>query len=195
MLIPLRYKVVLSDGCVVRSNVEVSSPMIRLIPFDEFVDVCEKRWTDHPAGCCIPRLKLLDGSGWISLRLNRLPPEDYAIVELVGPSPAKLVAMTQSIKSENNGVDADSSDRENVTLAMSVSNIVEERRDTLAERHDKERFLCVICMDNPRTAILVHEETGHIACCLKCARLLKARGDLCPVCRLPISSVVQYFWA
>lgn len=28
-----------------------------------------------------------------------------------------------------------------------------------------------------RTATIVHGETGHIACCLTCARILKARGD------------------
>ncbi|CAM9182104.1 unnamed protein product, partial [Sphacelaria rigidula] len=47
----------------------------------------------------------------------------------------------------------------------------------------------------PRTATIVHGEIGHIACCLECARILKARGDPCPVCRVAIDSVVQHFWA
>mmetsp|Transcript_9854 Transcript_9854/g.14575 ORF Transcript_9854/g.14575 Transcript_9854/m.14575 type:complete len:962 (-) Transcript_9854:593-3478(-) len=54
---------------------------------------------------------------------------------------------------------------------------------------------CLICLTEPRTATMVHGETGHIACCLTCARILKARGDRCPVCRLPIDSVIQQFWA
>ena len=41
----------------------------------------------------------------------------------------------------------------------------------------------------------VHGETGHIACCLLCARALQARGASCPVCRLPVDVVIQHFFA
>jgi hypothetical protein len=54
---------------------------------------------------------------------------------------------------------------------------------------------CLICLSEERTATIVHGETGHIACCLTCARVLKARGDSCPVCREPIDTVIQHFWA
>jgi E3 ubiquitin-protein ligase Mdm2 len=54
---------------------------------------------------------------------------------------------------------------------------------------------CLICLSDERTATIVHGETGHIACCLTCARVLNARGDSCPVCRLPIDTVIQHFWA
>lgn len=54
---------------------------------------------------------------------------------------------------------------------------------------------CLICLTENRTATIVHGSTGHIACCLMCARILKGRGDRCPVCRLPIDSVIQQFWA
>ncbi|KAL3769005.1 hypothetical protein ACHAW5_007831 [Stephanodiscus triporus] len=54
---------------------------------------------------------------------------------------------------------------------------------------------CLICLSDERTSTIVHGETGHIACCLACARILKARGDSCPVCRLPIDLVIQHFWA
>jgi len=55
--------------------------------------------------------------------------------------------------------------------------------------------MCLICLTENRTATIVHGSTGHIACCLMCARILKGRGDRCPVCRLPIDSVIQQFWA
>lgn len=54
---------------------------------------------------------------------------------------------------------------------------------------------CLICLSEERNATIVHGETGHIACCLTCARLLKGRGDKCPVCRLPIDLIIQQFWA
>lgn len=54
---------------------------------------------------------------------------------------------------------------------------------------------CLICLTEDRNATIVHGETGHIACCLTCARLLKGRGDKCPVCRLPIDMIIQQFWA
>ena len=78
-------------------------------------------------------------------------------------------------------------------------------------------FTCVVCLAAARTATLVHGETGHIACCMECARVLKARGDRCPVgnpwhhfswaltelviakpgqvCRMEIDLVIQHFWA
>eukprot|EP00635_Sarcinochrysidales_sp_CCMP3193_P014062 CAMPEP_0118899848 /NCGR_PEP_ID=MMETSP1166-20130328/6224_1 /TAXON_ID=1104430 /ORGANISM="Chrysoreinhardia sp, Strain CCMP3193" /LENGTH=580 /DNA_ID=CAMNT_0006838979 /DNA_START=106 /DNA_END=1848 /DNA_ORIENTATION=+ len=55
--------------------------------------------------------------------------------------------------------------------------------------------LCVVCLSAPRNASFIHGETGHIACCLRCARALKARGDTCPVCRMTIERVIQHFWA
>jgi len=55
--------------------------------------------------------------------------------------------------------------------------------------------MCLICLTEKRTATIVHGSTGHIACCLMCARILKGRGDRCPVCRLPIDTVIQQFWA
>ncbi len=36
---------------------------------------------------------------------------------------------------------------------------------------------CLICLSNERTSTIVHGETGHIVCCLACARILKGRGD------------------
>ena len=38
--------------------------------------------------------------------------------------------------------------------------------------------LCVVCLTDARNATFVHGETGHIACCLLCARALQARGDV-----------------
>ena len=54
---------------------------------------------------------------------------------------------------------------------------------------------CLICLTEERNATIVHGETGHVACCLVCSRILKARGDRCPVCRLHIDLVIQHFWA
>jgi E3 ubiquitin-protein ligase Mdm2 len=54
---------------------------------------------------------------------------------------------------------------------------------------------CVICLSSKRNATIVHGETGHVACCLACARILAARGDACPVCRKPIERVIEHFYA
>jgi hypothetical protein len=55
--------------------------------------------------------------------------------------------------------------------------------------------VCLLCLTEERTATIVHGETGHICCCLQCARILKQKGDRCPVCRLPIQMVIQHFHA
>eukprot|EP00618_Florenciella_parvula_P040277 CAMPEP_0119533900 /NCGR_PEP_ID=MMETSP1344-20130328/47220_1 /TAXON_ID=236787 /ORGANISM="Florenciella parvula, Strain CCMP2471" /LENGTH=102 /DNA_ID=CAMNT_0007574961 /DNA_START=234 /DNA_END=538 /DNA_ORIENTATION=- len=79
---PLRYKVSLPEGAVVRQTCELSSPIIRLVPLDEIVDIKAKCYSNHPASHCIPRFRLADGSGWVSERLNREPPEDVPVLAL-----------------------------------------------------------------------------------------------------------------
>jgi E3 ubiquitin-protein ligase Mdm2 len=62
-------------------------------------------------------------------------------------------------------------------------------------RPDTPDNSCLCCIDKTRNATMVHGDTGHIACCLDCARMLKASGQPCPVCRLPIDSVILHYWA
>jgi hypothetical protein len=52
---------------------------------------------------------------------------------------------------------------------------------------------CVVCMENPMDATLVHGDTGHICCCLRCAHGLQSAGFSCPVCREPIAAVIRHF--
>ncbi|XP_056281298.1 E3 ubiquitin-protein ligase Mdm2 [Pseudoliparis swirei] len=49
---------------------------------------------------------------------------------------------------------------------------------------------CLICQSRPKNGCIVHGNTGHLMVCYVCARKLKKRNKLCPVCRLPIQSVV-----
>mmetsp|Transcript_36162 Transcript_36162/g.94790 ORF Transcript_36162/g.94790 Transcript_36162/m.94790 type:complete len:755 (-) Transcript_36162:57-2321(-) len=58
---------------------------------------------------------------------------------------------------------------------------------------DDDDTLCVVCLENPKTALLQHGADGHLCCCLACAKLLKARQDDCPMCRKPIDAVIQVF--
>jgi len=51
-------------------------------------------------------------------------------------------------------------------------------RESSSDKHQNDNAnRCLICLSDERTATIVHGETGHIACCLTCARILKARGD------------------
>ena len=52
---------------------------------------------------------------------------------------------------------------------------------------------CVVCMDAPRTAILVHGEDGHQVCCMACARRLSGEQQPCPVCQRPIERILRHF--
>ncbi|XP_045076636.1 E3 ubiquitin-protein ligase Mdm2-like, partial [Coregonus clupeaformis] len=49
---------------------------------------------------------------------------------------------------------------------------------------------CVICQTRPKNGCIVHGRTGHLMACYTCAKKLKKRNKLCPVCREPIQSVV-----
>jgi len=48
---------------------------------------------------------------------------------------------------------------------------------------------CIVCMTRPKNATIVHQRTGHICCCLRCANTLQQRGDKCPICRAHIDTV------
>jgi membrane protease subunit (stomatin/prohibitin family) len=52
---------------------------------------------------------------------------------------------------------------------------------------------CVICMDKPKNATLIHGDCGHSCCCLECARSLHANRGNCPICRREIEKVIQNF--
>ena len=52
---------------------------------------------------------------------------------------------------------------------------------------------CIVCMERPRNATIVHGETAHACCCIECAKQLQAAGQPCPMCRLPIDVVARQF--
>lgn len=55
--------------------------------------------------------------------------------------------------------------------------------------------LCVCCEDKLANATLIHGPTGHICCCLECARIIQARKLGCPICRLKIDKIILHFYA
>jgi hypothetical protein len=81
---PLKFRVVYPGGALVRSGVELSSSVVGTIPAGSSIIVTEKRFSNTPSYRCVPRLKLGDGSGWISTRINSPPPDDLPVVELLG---------------------------------------------------------------------------------------------------------------
>jgi len=213
--------------------------------------------------CCLRRLQLAGDGGYVSERLNRTPPANNPIVELIGIdkdfdvdrpgmyhifvqkeeilrrrlsedqrdcgsnihesetdpmagqfSPASSVS--NQLTDEHSGSETSScpstpigevlhSGRAQEIFDNNLKKLVRKkkkistgmssgkRRSHYAPKLAEEK--CLICLTEDRTATIIHGETGHIACCLACARILKARGDRCPVCRLPIDFVIQQFWA
>jgi len=305
--IPALFRVVLSDGAVIRSGVELSSSQIGHAPEGTVLNIVGRSFTQHPGDCCIQRLKLAGGGGWVSVRLNRRPPRDNTLVltnvDVDGtfdPEEAGFFHMEKQLwvmheyldNIMNTSIhdthahtpdDEDVQNMENVrrslqrlgsscissindddenenaegvndnpsvdaavasasasantmsgtittaatTPASNTTNVVvpstrshthipalyrsgvgnaagissaKQRRlkgycNKTSQYQNEQPEPCLICLTEERNATIVHGETGHIACCLTCARILKARGDKCPVCRLPIDLIIQQFWA
>lgn len=201
----LKYRVVLQEGAVVRETVELSSPIVRVIQVGEVMSVCDKQFSNHPSSRCVPRLKLGDGSGWISQRLNREPPDDLLVVELIGAMPLVEDPPSQDGQQAPSalqppqpagGAVGSAKDDDSVAIEVeAVAAAIMSVRNRGAGGTSSMDTQCVICLSAGRNATIVHGETGHIACCLECARVLKARGDACPVCRMEIDQVIQHFWA
>ncbi len=196
LIAPLRYGVMLPIGASVRSSTELGSRFIRNTKCGETVIVCTKRFSDFPPHCCLQRLRTSDG-GWISMRLNRDPPDDLHVVRLQGvfkggdkqqqqqQQPSNFRNTAVSCREDGSFLDLD--DRIDETVSQDLAKV---KGGKLVPED-----LCVICLSQPRTSTLVHGTVGHIVCCLECARILKARGDPCPVCRQEVDSVIQHFWA
>ena len=55
---------------------------------------------------------------------------------------------------------------------------------------DNENQLCVVCIDSPRSHILV--PCGHVCLCAACAE--REVWDECPVCRTSTSMVLRAFF-
>jgi len=208
--VPALYRVTLPEGAVIRSEVELSTTELRIAPPGSILKVIGRAYSEHPMDRCIERLKLSGGGGWVSVRLNRPPPDDNLVVDLVGidgsfdpDEPGKYHLYSQEeVASANIAAAAV------VALSRRTSNIDRNNASSFggklesAGRNDSCPWVrkrtderCLICLTEERNSTIVHGGTGHIACCLMCARVLKARGDRCPVCRLPIDSVIQHFWA
>lgn len=207
---PALYRVTLPQGAVIREEVELSSRHIGNAPFGTIVTGVRRQFSEHPQDQCLERLKLAGGSGWISVRLNKAQPQDHCIVELVGVDPrfhphqpddfhwqcfaAEHARQQEQTQQPNpNGAEDLSSVEES-----STSDEKPKARAGTGETNNRKRRpveACLICLTEERNATIVHGETGHIACCLVCARILNARGDRCPVCRLEIDFVIQHFWA
>lgn len=89
--------------------------------------------------------------------------------------------------------------RDRVTTAESESNatsmaLITEKGKALAFPEDTDdNSKCIICMEQPKNATIIHGDTGHCCCCLQCAQVLKLRGDPCPICRAPIDHVIRQF--
>jgi len=236
--IPALYKVIIEDGAVIRSGIELSSASLGTAVKGTVLRVTGRAFSEHPMDMCLERLQLAGAGGWISLRLNRPDPYNLWVVEFVGldpdfntsqpgryhydrmketleKHPSLFRSLTydasllpHSIADDHLPADChqDMQDTPNLSSALVVQNdnyFQTPDPTRTAQRPKKLPYLkrevkeekCVICLTENRNATIVHGGTGHIACCLTCARILKARGDKCPVCRLPIDLVIQQFWA
>ena len=201
---------------MIRQDVELSSPQIGLAPFGTTVKVVARAFSEHPVDKCIERIKLAGGGGWISVRLNLPPPQDDLVVELVTIDPefdpenpglyhlnAQRAVQAERERDESNNThhpsDLSSIDENELCNDMadgSFGNDTKPKCKIAQSGSSRNDFLtCVVCLTSERNATIVHGETGHVVCCLVCARILKARGDKCPVCRDEIEKVIQHFYA
>jgi Zinc finger, C3HC4 type (RING finger) len=224
---PALFQVTLSNGAVIRSDIELSSPVIGHAPCDAVLSVTGCVYTEQPKDKCVVRYRLAGNGGYVSVRLNLNPPEDRRVAQYVGmdtsfhpdqpglfhvasiqrvPPPTDLrmpaaghsTTISPVSTSLSSGLDDDSATADATSpytphCQYTSSPVPRGRRHT---RHASiAEDVCVICLCESRTATMIHGDTGHICCCLICARILQARGDVCPVCRLPIERVIQHFWA
>ena len=183
---------------MIRKEVDLMSSQCGIAPVGSTVKVVARAFSEHPVEQCIERLKLAGNRGWISVKLNRPPPRDKSVVELVSVDPEfdpenpglyHLNALRE-VRAERAKLLSNS----NSKLDSRSSTDKKDGDDSKHGSSNEEKSICVVCLTSERNATIVHGDTGHIVCCLVCARVLKARGDKCPICRLEIERVIQNFY-
>jgi hypothetical protein len=184
--VPAVYQVTLQEGALIRSDVELSSKQIGHAPCGAALQIVGRAFSEHPQDQCIERLKLAGNGGWVSVRLNQLPPNDALVFKFLRmddsfdvdhPGMFHLHAQSdvdQEVNTDFEGADLSSIDESHESSSSSII------RGGVATdgpmRHGYSEGNCIACLSEERNATIVHGETGHIACCLVCARILKAQG-------------------
>lgn len=58
-----------------------------------------------------------------------------------------------------------------------------------------EELACIICLENKKSASLIHINAGisHNVCCMTCATILRDGDGTCPVCREPIDMILRHY--
>lgn len=86
--------------------------------------------------------------------------------------------------------EADSSDASHIAAAEAAA---ENSQSAESAPPENTVPLCIVCLDSPVNATLVHGESGHSCCCLDCATEIKSRGMPCPVCRAPVDLAIRNY--
>lgn len=220
--VPAVYCVMLKEGAIIRDGVELSSQEIGHAPEGSLVSITSRAFTEHPTEDCVERLRIAGNGGWISRKLNNPPPLDLVIVKLIeldgefepnAPWAFHFSQLRKMQESHQEPTCCGTQVNEFTALpilsplnppersrkgSLTSSRLKKPPLSTYAKIPNRQSALedqCLVCLADFRTSTIVHGETGHIACCLVCARILKAQGSPCPICRQPIELVVQHFWA
>lgn len=67
-----------------------------------------------------------------------------------------------------------------------LSHKIDPQTNTLQDK-------CMLCLNAPKEASLIHGRSGHQICCYACAKKLRRRGKPCPVCRRKITKVIRNY--
>ena len=164
--VPVLYRVIAKAGVWIKDGKEESSASVRIAPYGAILKITGREFSNFPTVECIQKLRLAGGDGWISLKEG-----SEHTVEFIG--------IDRTFDPNNPGlyhIDAMLSVRKEMKLHSELSSYDRSLR-TLDEKNGNNDDLCMICLTEERSSTLVHGETGHIVCCIGCARILKAKGD------------------
>lgn len=55
--------------------------------------------------------------------------------------------------------------------------------------------LCVVCMDQPKSCVFVHGNTGHHACCMDCSNRIMRDRRRCVLCNQRVERIIELYGA
>lgn len=174
LLLPMKGvlfgKIVNPDGVFVRTDREVYSPIVGILPANSIVYIRSKAFASLPFEANAHRYELVNGKGWI----NAYGPGLYSNVCIFGYAPPHLL-------------------EEDMYMNVVSVGTFRSNDDAMEGQEVESLESCISCMQQKPNAVFVHGSSGHVVCCLECAKSIQRRKMSCPLCRSKVERVIQLF--
>lgn len=157
-----------TEGVILRQTKEIYSTVVGILPYNTYVVIKNKAFSDIPSTKHLKRLQLSGNLGWMNDMSNY---DGLQNIELLG-------ICTNPFRYSTTVIKLDASPFQDLDFPKSPKPTTE---------------LCVICLASERTVAVIHDAYGHMLYCKACADIMSERAEKCPICRTAVAQYVRMY--